>query len=146
MGKYEHYYCKQSAKLFVLANARGYDSARFVRTLLNADIAPVFYNNDCSTNWLGETYVMAVLEDELRFAQGDTYSDDFMYWAGYLYRAWSMIYDDTPREIYLQAPPETLAEMFLGLHVMSYELAIMEIKEHSECCEQCVAQCPALGS
>lgn len=71
---------------------------------------------------------MSVLEDELHFEKGVTFSDDVMYWAGYLYRAWSLLYDDTPEEMITQAPLSLLSRMFQGLHVMSYEMAIEDLK------------------
>ena len=37
-------------------------------------------------------------------------------------------YDDRPGTIYAQAPIETMAQMFTGLHVMSYEMAIEDLK------------------
>lgn len=124
----DHSLCRQSAKLFLLANERNADSVKFAERLFHSEIAPVFYNKDLPTNWLGETYVMSVLEDELHFEKGETFSDDVMYWAGYLYRVWSLLYDDTPEEIITQAPLSLLNRMFQGLHVMSYEMAIEDLK------------------
>lgn len=108
----DHSLCRQSAKLFLLANERKADSVKFAERLFHSEIAPVFYNKDLPTNWLGETYVMSVLEDELHFEKGETFSDDVMYWAGYLYRVWSLLYDDTPEEIITQAPLSLLNRMF----------------------------------
>ena len=125
----DHSLCSMSAKLFVLANKKHFDSVKFIYTLFDSEIAPIFYNNDLPTNWLGETYVMSVMDHELHFEAGATLSDDFMYWAGYLYRVWSLLYDDKPAEMIKQADPETLQEMFVGLHVMSYEMAIQDLKE-----------------
>lgn len=125
----DHALCRMSAQLFVLANKKGHDSVKFITSLFRSEVAPVFYNPDMPTNWLGATYVIAVLNEELHFEQGATYSDDFMYWAGYLYRAWTFLYQDSPEQIIEQAPPEVLAQMFTGLHVMSYQMAIQDLKE-----------------
>ena len=53
-----------------------------------------------------------------------------MYWAGYLFKVWSFVYpDETPVEMLEQAPVDTLRQMFLGLHVMSYEQAVEDLKD-----------------
>ena len=124
----DHNLCRQSAELFLLANKRNFDSEKFADRLFYSDIASVFYNKDMPTNWLGETYVMSVLDNELHFEKGDTLQDGVMYWAGYLYRAWSLLYDDTPEDIIKQAPLMLLNQIFPGFHVMSYEMAIEDLK------------------
>lgn len=121
--------CEMSAKLFVLSNKRGYRSADFIEKMMKSELAIHLYNKDFPNLWLGETYVMSLLESEIKIESGDTLSDDFMYWAGYLFRVWSLTYDETPEEMLEQAPVELLESLFLGLHVMSYEMAIQDIKE-----------------
>ena len=37
--------------------------------------------------------------------------------------------EETAKDMLMQAPSETLRQMFGGLHVMSYEQAILELKE-----------------
>lgn len=126
---YNDYLCKASGDLFVETVKNGFDSVRFAEKLFHSGIAAVFYNNWTSANWLGEKYVLEVLDHELHFEKGVTLQEDFMFWAGYLYRAWSLTYDEAPEEIYRQASIETLRQMFLGLHVMSYQMAIEDLKE-----------------
>ena len=56
-------------------------------------------------------------------------SSDFMEWAGYLYRVWSIDYpQEMPKDMLEQGPCEVLQQMYLGTHVMSYEMAIQNIK------------------
>ena len=73
---------------------------------------------------------MEVFEDEESVGQGEILCDDFMYWTGYLFKVWSLTYpEETPAEMLAQASVDTLRQMFLGLHVMSYEQAIEELKD-----------------
>ena len=73
---------------------------------------------------------MEVFEDEVTLETGETLSDDFMYWAGYLFKVWSLTYpEEKAAEMLKQAPVDTLRQMFLGLHVMSYEQAIEDLKD-----------------
>ena len=121
-------YCEMAAKLFVLANRRGYDSKSFINILMSSELAKHIFNKIDNSMWLGETYVMDSLEAETDIPKGDIFSDDLMYWIGYMYRVWSLTYDDTPEEILTQASVPVLLQMYQGLHVMSYEMAIEDLK------------------
>lgn len=122
--------CTMSAKLFLLANQRGYDSREFIEKLMHSEVGMHLYHSDFTDMWIGETYIMAVLEDEVELKQGKTFNDDFMYWAGYLFKVWSLTYpEETPIDMLKQAPVDLLLTMFLGLHAVSYELAIEKLKE-----------------
>ncbi|MCR5603799.1 MAG: hypothetical protein K6G27_08875 [Lachnospiraceae bacterium] len=96
---------------------------------MNSELAEHLFNKCDNALWLGESYVMSSLEHEMDIEQGITLPDDLMYWAGYLYRVWSLTYDDRPNVIYERAPMEILAQMFTGLHVMSYEMAIEDLRK-----------------
>nr|WP_302135323.1 hypothetical protein [uncultured Schaedlerella sp.] len=123
-------FCNMSGKLFVLANEKGYESEAFIESLMNSQVGEHLYHSPYTDLWIGETYIMAVLEDEVELRTGVCLSDDFMYWTGYLFKVWSLTYpEETAKDMLMQAPPETLRQMFGGLHVMSYEQAILELKE-----------------
>ena len=123
-------FCNMSGKLFVLANEKGYESEAFIESLMNSQVGEHLYHSPYTDLWIGETYIMAVLEDEVELRTGVCLSDDFMYWTGYLFKVWSLTYpEETAKDTLMQAPPETLRQMFGGLHVMSYEQAILELKE-----------------
>lgn len=123
-------FCNMSGKLFLLANQKGYDSQLFIEILMNSEVGEHLYHSPFTDMWIGETYIMDVLEDETTIPKGMCLSDDFMYWAGYLFKTWNLTYpDETPKEMLMQAPPAVLRQMFFGLHVMSYEQAILELKD-----------------
>lgn len=123
-------FCNMSGKLFVLANEKGYESEAFIESLMNSQVGEHLYHSPYTDLWIGETYIMAVLEDEVELRTGVCLSDDFMYWTGYLFKVWSLTYpEETAKDMLMQAPPEILRQMFGGLHVMSYEQAILELKE-----------------
>lgn len=123
-------FCNMSGKLFVLANEKGYESEAFIESLMNSQVGEHLYHSPYTDLWIGETYIMAVLEDEVELRTGVCLSDDFMYWTGYLFKVWSLTYpEETAKDMLMQAPSETLRQMFGGLHVMSYEQAILELKE-----------------
>lgn len=123
-------FCNMSGKLFVLANEKGYESEAFIESLMNSQVGEHLYHSPYTDLWIGETYIMAVLEDEVELRTGVCLSDDFMYWTGYLFKVWSLTFpEETAKDMLRQAPPKILRQMFGGLHVMSYEQAILELKE-----------------
>ena len=121
-------YCDMCARLFVLSVKKGYSSDDFGFKLMNSELAEHLFNKIDNAMWLGETYVMSSLEYETSIEKGKTLPEDVMYWIGYLYRVWSLTYEEHPKDIYKQASIEVLSGMFTGLHVMSYEMAIEDLK------------------
>ena len=52
-----------------------------------------------------------------------------MSWIGYLFACWNLTYEeDAPKDIIRQAAVDVLALSYQGLHVMSFEDAIKELK------------------
>ena len=72
-------FCNMSGKLFVLANEKGYESEAFIESLMNSQVGEHLYHSPYTDLWIGETYIMAVLEDEVELRTGVCLSDDFMY-------------------------------------------------------------------
>jgi hypothetical protein len=122
-----------SGRLFALSVKRGYDSVDFVDKLMHSELAQHLYKKEQSPLWLGEAYLMSTLETECTINQGTSYDIDMMEWAGWIFKYWSIAYpDDTPVNIYTQAPIQKLKNMYIGLHVMSPDLQIEDIKELHE--------------
>lgn len=131
--KFDHIFygfCNMSGKLFVLANQKGYDSKVFIEKLMHSQTGEHLYHSPYTDLWIGETYIMSVLEEETVLEQGEVFGEDFMYWAGYLFKVWGLTYpEESPADMLRQASVDTLRQMYLGLHVMSYEQAIMDLKD-----------------
>jgi len=122
--------CEMSGRLFALSVKKGYDSVDFVDKLMHSELAQHLYKKEQSPMWLGEAYLMSTLETECTINQGASYDIDMMEWAGWIFKYWSIAYpDDTPMNIYIQAPIQKLKNMYIGLHVMSPDIQIQDIKE-----------------
>lgn len=121
--------CEMSADLFVQSVKRGYDSKEFIEKLMKSETATHLYNKTDTQMWLGTSYIMETLEQEMQFNKGKTYPEDLMSWIGYLFACWNFTYtDDTPKDMINQAPVEVLILAYQGLHVLSFEDAIKELK------------------
>lgn len=122
--------CEMSADLFVQSVKRGYDSKNFIEKLMKSETASHLYNKTDTQMWLGANYIMETLEQEAQIEKGATYPEDLMSWIGYLFACWNFTYaDDTPKDMIKQAPVEVLTLAYQGLHVLSFEDAIMELKD-----------------
>ncbi|HIW81661.1 MAG TPA: hypothetical protein H9742_09140 [Candidatus Acetatifactor stercoripullorum] len=121
--------CEMSADLFVLSVKRGYDSKDFIEKLMKSETATHLYNKTDTQMWLGSNYIMETLEQEVQIKKGEIYPEDLMSWIGYLFACWNFTYaDDTPKDMIKQAPVEVLILAYQGLHVLSFEDAIRELK------------------
>ena len=84
--------------------------------------------------WAGEEYLLEEVIDEAgdRFEKpGEVYSEELIYWIGYIYRYWHYVTGESSKEIYKQAPVETMKRNYLMFHTMAPELAIEDLKEIS---------------
>lgn len=121
--------CEMSADLFVQSVKRGYDSKEFIEKLMKSETATHLYNKMDTQMWLGSSYIMETLEQEVQINKGKTYPEDLMSWIGYLFACWNFTYAyDTPKDMIRQAPVEVLTLAYQGLHVLSFEDAIKELK------------------
>ena len=121
--------CEMSADLFVQSLKKGYDSKDFIEKLMNSETATYLYNKTDTHMWLGSNYIIQTLEQELSINKGKQYPEDMMSWIGYLFACWNLTYEeDAPKDIIRQAAVDVLALSYQGLHVMSFEDAIKELK------------------
>lgn len=124
-------YCEMSADLFVQSAKRGYDSKYFIETLMNSQTATYLYHQDYTEMWRGSSYIIETLEAEMEHSmkKGQTYPEDILSWIGYLFECWKLTYPkESAKDILAQAPIDTLLLSYQGLHVMSFEDAIQELK------------------
>ncbi len=122
--------CEMSGDLFVLAGKHGYDSRQFINKLMNSMCGDLLYRWDSCQMWLGDTYVLSELEQEVSFEQGEVINEAVMYWIGYLFRYWSFEYkEDSAKEILRQAPIDVLLASYQGLHTLFWDEAIERLKE-----------------
>ena len=121
--------CEMSADLFVQSAKKGYDSKDFIEKLMNSETAIYLYDKADTQMWLGSNYIIDTLEQEVQIHKGETYPHDLMSWIGYLFACWNLTYaDDMPRDMIMQAPVDVLVLTYQGLHVLTFEDAIKELK------------------
>ncbi len=101
------------------------------------------YDNNSIDVWLGETFVMEDIENHLHPEKGETYSESFMYWAGYLFRCWGITDpEESAQDMLRQAPVETLRKSYVGMHVLFFEDATQNLKEIYELVHRIISNQP----
>lgn len=123
--------CETQGKLFELANALGFDSDEFVRVFMSSETAEQLDMPWSHAQWAGEKYLMEELMDRpggIPTAKY-TYTDDAMFWMGYIYRYWHFYTGETSAEIYRHIDAKTMAAIYPGYHTLGCEQAIDRIME-----------------
>ncbi len=123
--------CDIQGRLFELALRNGLDCPSFIEFFMNSQAAAALDDVYDRLQWAGEEYILEELNDEsggLRKA-GITYTEEVMYWTGYLYRYWHYYTNEFSREIYKIADAKTMNECWLGFHTFDVEMAIDDLKE-----------------
>ena len=122
--------CDIQGRLFELSATKGYDSAAFIKAFMTGDVAKSLDSKYNRMQWAGEEYLLAELADTADLSTGGTvYDKEVLYWCGYLYRFWHYTTEESSKEIYRQAPVETMSRNWLIFHTLAPEVAIEDLKE-----------------
>lgn len=123
-----HKLCSIQGRLFELSVQRGLESDEFAKAYMNSDVAAKFNSAYDRSQWMGEEYLLEELSQAHYLAVGRTYPADVMFWMGYVYAYWSIVYGDTCKNILKMAGPKVMAENYAGLHTVSTDMAIQDLK------------------
>ena len=131
--------CKAQAALFV-ASIRGTDcsSAVFLRRFMHSgaakrmDIGSYLFEASTEQSILDE-----ISEEFGESAYGQVkYSENEMYWMGYLYRYWCYTYGKTSSQVYKIIKPGELRTLYFPYHSLDTAAAIERILEAKGCREE----------
>lgn len=81
--------------------------------------------------WAGEEYLLEEVIDEARdrFEKpGDAYSEELIYWIGYIYRYWHYVAGESSKEIIKLAPVKVMKQKYARLYMMTPEEVIGILK------------------
>ena len=122
--------CDIQGRLFELSGTKGYDSAPFIKAFMTSEVAKGLDSKFNRLQWAGEEYLLAELAETADLTtDGNVYDKEVLYWAGYLYRFWHFNTGEDSKEIYKQAPAETMSRNWLIFHTLAPEVAIEDLKE-----------------
>jgi hypothetical protein len=122
--------CDIQGRLFELSGEKGYNSVPFIKAFMTSDIAQGLDSKFNRFQWAGEEYLLAELADVAELTMGgNVYDKEMLYWTGYIYRFWNIHTGEDSKEIYKQAPAETMNRNWLMFHTLAPEVAIEDLKE-----------------
>lgn len=124
--------CDIQGRLFELSAEKKYNSATFIKTFMTSNTAKELDSKYNRMQWAGEEYLLEEVASTAGNAltvDGEIFSNDILYWIGYIYRYWHYYNGEDSAKIYKQAPVETMKRNYMIFHTMDPVLAIEDLKE-----------------
>lgn len=131
LGPWQSQLCDIQGRLFENAGKAGYNSEQFIKQFMTSSLAKELDSTYNRMQWAGEEYLLEEFADRCPNApkDGKLYHNEVLYWAGYVYRYWHFLTGESSKDIYKQAPAETMNTNYLMFHCMDTDLAIEDLKE-----------------
>ena len=124
--------CDIQGRLFKLSTQRGISSAEFIKIYMKSATAEALDSTYNRMQWAGEEYLLEEVIDEAgdRFKKpGEVYSEELIYWIGYIYRYWHYVTGESSKEIRKLAPVKVMKQNYEQLYMMTPKEVIEILKE-----------------
>ena len=124
--------CDIQGRLFKLSAQRGINSAEFIKVFMKSATAKALDSTYNRMQWAGEEYLLEEVIDEAadRFKKpGEVYSEELIYWIGYIYRYWHYVTGESSKEIIKLASVKVMRQNYERLYMMTPEEVIKKLKE-----------------
>jgi hypothetical protein len=85
--------CGVQARLFELSLTKDFSSESFIKAYMNSQCAANFGLKYHKFQMVGEGYLLEEIMDECKdkLTAGDQYTEDVMFWTGYIYGYWHFL-------------------------------------------------------
>jgi hypothetical protein len=132
--------CAIQGRLFELSAKGALSSDVFIPAYMTSKTCERYDAPYHRLQWCGEEYLMEELLDEYKTHKGifsksrgqtgktDLFSQDELYWIGYMYRYWHFLTGEKSKQIYRQAPIKIMKKTYPGFHTIDEKIAIENIK------------------
>ena len=134
MTSIERQLCDIQGRLFKLSVRREINSEEFVKVFMKSATAKALDSTYNRMQWAGEEYLLEEVIDEAvdRFKKpGELYSEELIYWIGYIYRYWHYVTGESSKEIIKLAPVKVMKQNYERLYMMTPEEVIEILKENN---------------
>ena len=124
--------CDIQGRLFKISARRGISSAEFIKVFMKSVTAKALDSTYNRMQCAGEEYLLEEVIDEAgdRFEKpGEVYTEELIYWIGYIYRYWHYMTGESSKEIYKQVPVKVMKQNYARLCMMTPEEVIGILKE-----------------
>lgn len=131
MNSLEIKICDIQGRLFELSLQVPYSSNSFIKAFMNSELALHLDSGYNRMQWAGEEYLLEELLEEQKeyLKEGEHYSQEILYWTGYLYRYWHYYTGENSKKIYRQAGADTMKRNYMMFHTLDPEIAVDDLKE-----------------
>ena len=132
MASIELQLCDIQGRLFKLSAWRGISSAEFIKVFMKSATAKALDSTYNRMQWAGEEYLLEEVIDEAgdRFEKpGEVYTEELIYWIGYIYRYWHYVTGEASKEIYKQAPVKIMKKNYEKLYMRTPEEVVAQLRE-----------------
>ena len=126
--------CDIQGRLFKLSVQRGINSAEFIKVFMKSVTVKALDSTYNRMQWAGEEYLLEEVIDEAgdRFEKpGEVYTEEPIYWIGYIYRYWHYVTGESSKEIIKLAPVKVMKQNYEWLYMMTPEEVIEVLKENN---------------
>ena len=123
--------CDIQGRLFKLSAQREISSAEFIKVFMKSATAKTLDSTYNRMQWAGEEYLLEEVIDEAgdRFEKpGVVYTEELIYWIGYIYRYWHYVTGESSKEIYKQTLVKVMKNNYERLYMMTPEEVIEVLK------------------
>ena len=123
--------CDIQGRLFKLSVQRGISSAEFIKAFMKSATAKALDSTYNRMQWAGEEYLQEEVIDEAgdRFKNtGEVYSEELIYWIGYIYRYWHYVTGESSKEIIKLASVKVMRQNYERLYMITSEEVIDVLK------------------
>ncbi len=131
--------CKAQADLFVASlKLTECSSAVFLRRFMSSSVAKRMDDGSFLFESSTEESMISELDEEFGKTSYGTvkYTENELYWMGYLYRYWCYTYEKTSKQVYRIIKPPELRALFFPYHSLDNSAAIERILEAKNCREE----------
>lgn len=114
--------CDIQGRLFKLSVQRRINGAEFIKIFMKSAKAKALDSTYIRIQWAGEEYLLEEVIDEAgdRFEKpGEVYSEELIYWIGYIYRYWHYVTGESSKEIIKLAPGKIIKQKYARLFLLT---------------------------
>ncbi len=111
--------CDIQGRLFKLSAQRGISSEEFIKVFMKSATVKALDSTYNRMQWAGEEYLLEEVIDEAgdRFKKPrEVYSEELIYWIGYIYRYWHYVTGESSKEIYKQTPVKVMLRNYVRFY------------------------------
>ena len=129
----EKWFADTIARCFEYSTTKNIDSYQFARDFLNSEDGQIILTDKFVKPYNSFAYMFNILNKELHFAEGETYSPDIMWMYGYLVKYWVYHKNMLPKDIWNILPVDMFRELYPFYHTQGWNYIIEDaIKRYEE--------------